>query len=220
MKVFVSWSGGKESALSLYRVKKKGLNITHLVNMMNSTRRVSRSHGIPTNLLKEQAKMMGVSIIQEGASWNTYEDRFKRVIKRLRKAGIERGVFGDIDMQPHRDWVEKVCRAADITPLLPLWKQNRSSLIDEFIDSGFKALVVSLNAGFLSEEWLGREIDNGFISDIKRKGGIDLCGENGEFHTFVYDGPIFKAPVKFSMGKKIRRKNHWFLEIAKKGRIS
>ena len=84
MKVFVSWSGGKESALSLYRVKKKGLNITHLVNMMNSTRRVSRSHGIPTNLLKEQAKMMGVSIIQEGASWNTYEDRFKRVIKRLR----------------------------------------------------------------------------------------------------------------------------------------
>jgi uncharacterized protein (TIGR00290 family) len=100
-----------------------------------------------------------------------------------------------------------------IKPTLPLWKRKREDLLKEFIQAGFKAVVVATNADFLGQEWLGREINKEFIEDLKALGKVDLCGEKGEYHTFVYDGPVFKKTVEFTVEKKALKDKHWRLEL-------
>ncbi len=126
---------------------------------------------------------------------------------------MQGGIFGDIDLQEHRDWVEKICSEIDINPILPLWKNNRESLLNEFIRAGFKAIIVTLKPDFLDKQWLGRQIDEALIRDLKRTDGVDICGERGEYHTFVFDGPIFKKPLKFLTGRKVCKNNFCFLEL-------
>lgn len=212
---FVSWSGGKESSLACYRVgKEKDIKVTCCLNMISEDGKRSRSHGISSALLKRQAEAMEISIVQTRTTWETYEENFKKAALGFKKEGIITGVFGDIDLQEHRDWVERVCKDIGIKPVLPLWKKERETLLDEFIRAGFKAIVVAVQAKFLDGEWLGHRINKEFIDELKAIGnGVDLCGEKGEYHTFVYDGPIFKKPVEFVTGKKILRNNHWFLEL-------
>ena len=218
VKAFCCWSGGKESALSLYRIMQnnnvvRGFSLAYLLNMISEDGKHSRTHGISSNLLKLQADSIGIPIIQSKTSWENYEEEFKKVILDLKKENIHTGIFGDIDLQEHRDWVERVCKETGIKPILPLWKEEREKLLKKFIQSGFKAIIVATNSKFLDEKWLGREINKKFIVDLKNLGGVDLCGEVGEYHTFVYDGPIFKKPLKITKGKKVLRDNHWFLEI-------
>ncbi len=214
LKAFCCWSGGKESALSLYRVmQNKGITIECLVNMISEDGKHSRSHGIISDLLRSQADSIGIPIIQRKTTWENYEEEFKKIIHQLKIEGVSVGIFGDIDLQEHRDWVERVCKETGITPVLPLWKEERENLITEFIQSVFKAILVATNSKFLGDEWLGRQIDERFINDLKTLGNIDLCGEKGEYHTFVYDGPIFKKPLKITKGEKVLRDDHWFLGI-------
>ncbi|MBU0599284.1 diphthine--ammonia ligase [bacterium] len=222
IKAFCCWSGGKDSALSLYRAQQdQQIEVTHLLNMLAEDGEHSRSHGIRAELLKTQASAIDIPIVQRKAtargaiSGNTYEQEFKKVVLELKDTGVDAGIFGDIDLQVHRDWVERVCKEIEITPILLLWKGNREELITEFIDVGFKTIVVTTNANYLGKEWLGRQIDKEFVAELKALGNIDLCGEDGEFHTFVYDGPIFKHPVKFTVGEKVLKDNRWFLEIKK-----
>ncbi len=184
-----------------------------MVGMLNSTGKRSRSHGIISDLLRVQADAMGISIIQRRASWRNYENEFKKAVTDLKSEGIKAGIFGDIDLQEHRDWVERVCGELGIEAVLPLWKGKREDLLREFIRVGFKAIVVAAQFEFLGEEWLGREIDEKFVADIKGL-NIDICGENGEYHTFVYDGPIFEKPVGFTAKRRILVNKHWFLELA------
>lgn len=210
-KAFVSWSGGKESALACYRARKDpDIEVSYLLNMASEDGTHSRSHGIRSKLLKAQAEAVGVSILQRKTTWETYEREFKKAVSDM---DVAAGVFGDIDVVGHRDWVERVCKETGIRPILPLWKGEREDLIDEFIQAGFKAIVVACKSELLGKEWLAREINKEFIEDLKKHGNVDLCGENGEYHTFVYDGPIFKKPVEFIVGEKILRDNRWFLEL-------
>ena len=109
--------------------------------------------------------------------------------------------------------MERVCRETGVEPILPLWNEQREKLLDEFIEAGFKAIVVTTQAKSLGKEWLGREIDEKFMNDIKNLDDIDVCGEKGEYHTFVYDGPVFRKSVEFTTGKKVLKDDHWFLEI-------
>lgn len=212
MKAFASFSGGKESTLSCYRATKSGINISYLVNMISEDGLYSRSHGISSEALRIQAESVGIPLIQRKTSWRDYEEGFKRVISEVKKEGIEAGVFGDIDLQEHRDWVERVCSEVGIKPILPLWDEDREQILKEFIEVGFKAVIVATKADFLGKEWLGRRIDEKFIKDLKTL-DIDLCGEEGEYHTFVFDGPLFRKSVKIITGKKVLRDDHWFLEI-------
>jgi len=156
---------------------------------------------------------MGIPIIQRRTTWENYEEIFKKAMLELKKEGISTGIFGDIDLREHRDWVERVCKDVGIKPILPLWKEKREELLKEFIQAGFKAIIVATQAKPLGKEWLGRTIDEKLIKELKAIGSVDLCGEKGEYHTFVYDGPIFKEPIKFTPGKKVLKDNHWFLEI-------
>lgn len=213
MKAFVSWSGGKETSLACYRAMQKNFGIRYLLNMVSEDGEYSRSHGIGADLLRAQAEAIGSPIVQRKTTWNTYEEEFKKAALDLKKEGIEAGVFGDIDVQEHRDWVERVCNEVGINALLPLWKGERVELLKEFIQTGFKAIIVATNSDFLGKEWLGREINGEFIEGLKAIGDVDLCGERGEYHTFVYDGPIFKKSVEFIIGKKVLKDKHWFLEL-------
>ncbi len=213
LKAFVSWSGGKESAMSLYKAIDKGINIQYLLNMTSEDGKYSRSHRLSCNILKIQAKNIGIPLIQCRSSWKEYEENFKKTVLKLKRKGIKAGVFGDIDLQEHREWVERVCKDMGIKPVLLLWKENREKLLKDFIKLRFKAIVVTVRRDILDQRWLGRQINEKFINDLKALNNIDPCGEKGEYHTFVFDGPIFKKRVKFMIGKKIIKNNHCFLEI-------
>jgi len=217
MQAFVSWSGGKETMLSCYRVmKERNVRIRSLLNMASEDGKHSQSHGVDSVLLRMQAEAIGVPFTQVKSTWNTYEEEFKKAVSELKAKGIDTGIFGDIDLQEHRDWVERVSREVGIKPILPLWNGKREELFQEFIRSGFKAVVVATNAEFLAEDWLGRELNEEFAKDLKNLGTVDLCGEKGEYHTFVYDGPIFKRKIDLLFGEKIQREKHWFLNVTAK----
>ena len=214
MKAFVSWSGGKETSLAFYKARQnQGLKIACLLNMTSVDGKHSRTHRVSSGLLRLQAQALGIPIIQRKASWATYEEEFKKAVLDLKKGDIRAGVFGDIDLEEHRQWVERVCKELAILPVFPLWQRKREDALGEFINAGFKALVVSVKASFLGKEWLGRKIDEKFVEDISPLSNIDLCGEKGEYHSFVFDGPIFEKKIKLLNTKKIKRDKYWFLDI-------
>ncbi|MFH1394554.1 MAG: diphthine--ammonia ligase [Candidatus Omnitrophota bacterium] len=215
MKSFISWSGGKDASLSFYRaVKYEKVEAICLLNMISEDGKKSRTHGISADLLKAQAEAMDVPIIQQETTWNNYESAFKKTVLAIKQKDVQSGVFGDIDLDEHRGWVERVCQETGVNSIFPIWQGRRDELLSEFIKVGFKALVVAVKRDLLGAEWLGREIDENFISDLSKVKSVDLCGEGGEYHTFVYDGPIFKKKVDFTTGKKIFSDKHAFLEIS------
>jgi uncharacterized protein (TIGR00290 family) len=196
--VFASWSGGKDSALALYRARhlfnqQQGLNVTTLLTMLDETQERSRSHAVPLHVMQAQANALGLELITPSASWENYERVFTETLKDLKEQGFTTGVFGDIDLQAHRDWEEKVCAEAGLEPLLLLWHESREKLAREVLDLGFRTVVVCVNGRYLDETFCGREYDEAFLKDLPE--GVDACGENGEFHTFVYDRPIFQKSV-------------------------
>lgn len=217
MKVVSLWSGGKDSCFACYKAKLEGHRITSLVNFTNSEGDGSVSHGLSADIIREQAHLIDMPFLQKAMPKEGYREAFKLLIEEL-KAGedIEGIVFGDIYLQEHKDWIDKVCEELKIEAILPIWTRDTERLVKEIIDSGFKSIVVSVRKDVLGEEWLGREINGRFIEDLRAIGDIDLCGEKGEFHTFVYDGPIFKRPLEFNIGNKILKDRHRFLEILPK----
>lgn len=190
-----SSSGGKDSLLALWHARSADLLPTTLLTMFDETGLRSRSHGVPRALVEAQAAALGLDLVGPSAGWKDYEKVFVEALQRLRREGVEAAIFGDIDLEPHRAWEEKVCRQAGLDHCLPLWQRNRLELAQESISLGFKAIVVCVDSRFLSDEFCGRAFDQHFIDDLPA--GVDACGENGEFHTFVHDGPMFQRPVNF-----------------------
>jgi uncharacterized protein (TIGR00290 family) len=145
-------------------------------------------------------------------SWNDYENNFLDAARRLREEGSSAGIFGDIDLEQHREWVERICAEAGMEALLPLWKSNRDALLTELLSSGFKAVIVSVKDGVLDSAFLGKSLDDIVITEMKRA-GIDASGEEGEYHTFVTDGPIFSRPLEVSRRRAHLRDGYQFLDI-------
>jgi diphthine-ammonia ligase len=213
-RIFVSWSGGKDGCLALYRAKSGGMEVGYLANMVSEDGQRSRSHGIRAAVIKKQAEALGIPIVQQLTADENYETSFVAMLKEFKREGITGGVFGDIDFTPHREWVENVCRQAGLTAYLPLWNESQKKLIEEFIDAGFKAVVVAVKAELLEKEVLGRIIDREFLTFLTRVNkGITPCGEDGEYHTLVVDGPIFNKRLEIVRSEKITRGEHHFLEI-------
>lgn len=215
MKVFCSWSGGKESSLACYKAIFGGFDVSFLLNMVSEDGVRSRTHGLDSRLLVTQSEAIGIPIVQRRTTWDSYEDEFKKAVFNLKKDGVAGGIFGDIDLQEHRDWVERVCKESGVESFEPLWKNKRRHLLKEFIELGFNVIVVATKSELMSQEWLGRNIDERFINDLAVLKNVDLCGEAGEYHTFVIDGPIFKKRIEILEAKKVLRDNHWFLQIEK-----
>jgi len=196
---FSSWSGGKDSCLALHRAVTAGAKPACLLTIIGEDGLRSKSHGLRKDVLAAQAAALGIPLLIRCATWAGYEAAFIDALHEIRKQGIAAGVFGDIDFPPHLEWEEKVCAQADMFPCLPLWGGARPALLHEFITLGYKALIVRVNENKLNRKFLGRVIDEKIIGEFQEI-GIDPCGENGEYHTVVVDGPIFSRPLPVATG--------------------
>lgn len=206
---FVSWSGGKDSCLALYKAIDKGYNPKILFTMFSIENGVSTAHRLKEKIIKAQANAIGIDYCIGKTSFKGYEDVFVSNIREFKKQGIEYGIFGDIDIDEHREWEERVCKKASINPVLPLWKRDRKELVLEFLSLGFKAKIVLVDRTMMDTRFLGQDLSSSLLDEIEEY-GADPCGENGEYHTVVYDGPIFKEPanIKFDYNF-ITIENRW-----------
>jgi diphthine-ammonia ligase len=211
--LFCSWSGGKDSCLSLYHAVQEGGLPKYLFTMLNEGGKISRSHGLPVSVIVKQAEGLNLPIVFNRSGWNEYEYRFSETLGDLKKKGVSHGVFGDIDLEPHREWCLRVCAGKDMVAFHPLWKRSRKELLEEFLDLGFKAIIVAIQADKLGREWLGKTIDKTMIKEFEDI-GIDVCGESGEYHTVVTDGPLFNSEVVLEVNEATFHDGYWFLEIS------
>lgn len=204
--VFVSWSGGKDSYLSLLLAREKGLDTACLLSFVGADGN-SRSHGLKTEMLKKQAAALGIPLETEEVTWESYENGFERTVNRLKKErAICGGVFGDINLLEHREWIEKMCKRCGISFNLPLWQMEERAVSEDLIRRGGKALIVAIRSDLVGEEWLGKYLDEKYIDYCLDK-GISPCGEGGEAHTFVVEGPCFSEPLKYVPGALERKGN-------------
>lgn len=210
---FCSWSGGKDACLSLHRAVQAGGCPRYLLTMLIESGERTRAHGLPIEIIRQQASAMNVPVIFRSASWNSYETEFVSALHELAAEGISTGVFGDIDLEEHREWVQKVCGRASIQVVHPLWKENRQSLLHEFLSSGFKAMLVAVKEGVMDPEFLGESLTPSLVERFEHL-GIDPCGETGEYHTVVTDGPIFARPLRLRQHEKHLRDGYWFLDVS------
>jgi diphthine-ammonia ligase len=209
--VVVSWTGGKDGCLSCYKTMNDGYNITNLLHFTNQKK--TGSHELNPALIRAQSQALGLPLLQR--DFYSYEEEFKKAALELRARGegIDAAVFGHIET--HKPLVDRICHDLDIDLILPLWKQNSEKIINEIIDAGFEVILVSVKDGLLGKEWLGRRIDDKFIADLRKANStVDPCGENGEFHTLVLDGPIFKKKIMITRSDPVFKDGYWFLNIS------
>lgn len=220
MKLIASWSGGKDSCLALYKAQQKGEEVALLLNFISAEYQRCCFHGIARELMTAQARALGIPMQQVAvpAQMPAYEEKFKSAVREWKeKEEIQGMVFGDVYLEEHKNWVDRVCRDLQIIPRLPLWNMPPWQVVQDFIAAGFRAVVVSAQADLFDADFLGREVNYELLAELADK-KICPCGENGEFHTFVYDGPIFKEKIKIIEATKILREGfwkHWFLDIKK-----
>jgi len=212
MKVFVSFSGGKESVYALYHGKRMGLDPRVLLTMLNTKGTRTRGHGLRRKFIEAQAEAIGLPLVSGRASWSTYEEVFKGILRRLKGQGIEGGIFGDLYLEEHRQWVERVCSEVGMKAFLPLWGVPPEEVYKGFIGEGFQARIVALRDGLLPKDLLGRILDLELLQ-IFSQAGVDPCGEKGEYHTVVLDGPIFKKKVEVISANIRKTKDIWILDV-------
>ena len=214
MSYIVSWSGGKDGCLALYRALGKGYKISHLVNFISKKFHRVSFHGTEAKLIQLQSQAIGIPLIQKETTWDGYEQEFKEAVQNLLSAGVEGMVFGDVYLQEHKDWVERVCSELGIRAIEPLWGESTEEILSSFLDNGFQAVIVSAKSELIDADWIGQKVDRAFWDYLKRK-NIDFCGENGEYHTLVTDGPIFKRRIQLIETRTIIREDHWLLDTVR-----
>lgn len=214
--IYCSWSGGKDSSLALNLAIQDGARAGLLVTMLTEGGERSRSHGLRRELLEAQAASIGVPIAFAATTWDGYEEALTAELVAARQRGLLRGVFGDIDIDSHREWVERVAAAAGTTAVHPLWQRDRAELMHDVLGLGFRAVVVAVRDGVLPASLLGETIDAAMLEEFERA-GVDLAGENGEFHTCVVDGPIFSHPIEVDRGETVLRDGVWFIDLSVRG---
>ena len=162
-----------------------------------------------------QSDSIGLPIIKQKTSQSLYEQNFKKALTRLKNEGVEGLVTGDVfDVALHeKGWIDRICSEVGLIPIKPLWHLDTKEILNEFITEGFKAILVRVNNSVLGLEWLGREINKKFFKDLLELGTIDPCGEHGEFHTFVTDGPIFKKRIEITESQKTIINGYGWLKI-------
>jgi len=213
-KRIASWSGGKDSCLACYRTIQAGRPIDVLLNMKNLDSNRCCFHGVNDDLLRLQGELMGIEMVRHPvADMNDYESEFKKAIGQV--GDVKEMVFGDIYLDEHREWVERVCGEVGVEAFEPLWNEDVEKLAHEFIDAGFKTIIVSCQAEKMGRDFAGRLFDKALVEELKDI-GVCPCGENGEFHTLVVDGPLFSAPIELTDTEILMKKgfwDHWVLDI-------
>jgi uncharacterized protein (TIGR00290 family) len=218
MKVAAAWSGGKDSCFACFKAVQEGFEITDLLTMMSSEGN-SNFHMIRPDLLDAQADALGIRLTKRKSTLDTYEQEFKSALQQLKTAGVQGLVTGDIyEVSMHEEgWLNRICREVGLKAIKPLWNRDTKQIFREFIDAGFEAIVVRVNTKMLGVEWLGRRLDEKFLSEIVKINTGDPCGENGEYHTFVTDGPLFKKRIEILETRKATLDGYGHLEVKRFG---
>ncbi len=212
-KVLFSWSGGKDSALGLHEVlADKHYQVVALLTTVTEDYDRISMHGVRRILLERQAESLGIPLeimlISSQAGNQEYETRMAALLKKYKGLGVNLVAFGDIFLEDLRKYREKNLDGLDMKGIFPLWKRDTGELMRTFIATGFKAMTVCVDTQMLAGRFSGRMIDQQFIADFPKT--ADVCGENGEYHSFVFDGPIFKRAVSCVMGEKVLRENRFY----------
>jgi diphthine-ammonia ligase len=210
---FCSWSGGKDCCLALYRAVAHGGVPAALVSMLIEEGGRTRNHGLATAVVQAQAEALKIPLVTVPTSWPQYEERLVETVRQLASQGIQAGVFGDIDIPPHRQWEENVCAQAGLQAFLPLWQEPRHHLLEEFLDLGYEARIVAVKDPVLDPSFLGKSLDREVIAALTLA-GVDACGEYGEYHTVVTKGPLFRHSLQLIPGEKVLRSGYWFQDFS------
>ena len=199
------WSGGKDSSLALYRVLQSGdWDIRYLLTTLNGHHRRISMHGVQETLLDRQAAAIGIPLIKVftyEASNSEYEQQMEQALLRAKSEGIEHVIFGDIFLEDLRVYREQQLERVGMKAVFPLWKQDTRALLADFLKLGFKTITCCVNDAYLDKTQVGKIIAEHFIEQLPLP--VDPCGENGEFHTFCFDGPLFKEPVLFDIAETV-----------------
>ena len=214
--VLLSWSGGKDSSMALQAVlQDQSLKVESLVTTVTETYQRISMHGVRVTLLESQARALGLPLeqvlIHPGASNADYEEAMGAILLRYKQRGVSRVVFGDLYLEDIRAGREKNLAQLGMMGLFPLWMKDTRQLAREFISSGFRATLVCVDPSQLDPSFCGRDFDQRLLDDFPC--GVDPCGEGGEFHTFVYDGPFFRHPLKVTRGEVVERDGFWFCDL-------
>lgn len=212
-KALFSWSGGKDSAIALYEIQKsKNYEILALLTTITEDYDRVSMHGLRRSLLERQANSLGISLekvfITKDASNEEYESKMKEALLRYKNAGVQSVVFGDIFLQDVRKYREENLSKIGMKGVFPIWRRNTTALAHTFIDLGFKAVTICIDSNVLDKRFAARDFDKQFLSELPPR--VDPCGENGEFHSYVYDGPIFKENILFKKGEIVLRDNRFY----------
>ncbi|MDQ2935918.1 MAG: diphthine--ammonia ligase [Acidobacteriota bacterium] len=214
-RVLMSWSGGKDSCLALYEIQQAQIRVAALLTTVTRDYDRISMHGVRRELLEEQADKLGLPLhqilISKDATNEEYEMKMAEAFSEYNKRGINSIAYGDLFLEDVKIYREQFLARQRMRGLFPVWKRDTSRFIKEFIELGFKAVVSCVNSRVLDQSFAGRIIDEAFLSSLPVN--VDPCGENGEFHTFVYDGPTFNKPVKFSIGDTVLRETFWFCDL-------
>lgn len=208
-----SYSGGKDSSLALYQAMQMGEAVA-LIVMLEEQGLKSRSHGMSLEIIHAQSQAIGLPIFSASATWQDYEQQFVQLLQKVKTLGAETLVTGDIDLMGHAEWNQSVCDQSQLSLCMPLWQRPRLDIVREFIQLDFQSIIVTVNLNLgMKVEDLGRTLNLEFIDELVAR-SIDPCGEAGEFHTTVIDGPIFKHPLSVVKGDILFHENYAFLPLA------
>lgn len=208
-KAVFNWSGGKDSSLCLYKVLQAGeFDVSQLLTTVNSHYQRISMHGVRVELLEQQAASLNIPLtkilLPEMPDMGEYDNAMSAALQKLKADGVQTAIFGDIFLEDLRKYREEKLSLLDLKGVFPLWKISTSELAREFIELGFKAVTVCVNEKYLGQSFVGRIIDHEFLNDLPPS--VDPCGEYGEFHSFVYDGPIFSKPIGVTKGEVVYRR--------------
>jgi uncharacterized protein (TIGR00290 family) len=210
------WSGGKDSCQALREIQRApNMRVEALLTTLTRDYDRISMHGVRRILLERQAASLGLPLhqilISKGATNEEYESKMGEAFSAYRAKGINSVAFGDLFLQDIRAYRQRLLAKHDMAGLYPIWGRDTSRLIREFLDAGFKTAVVCVDPAQLDPSFVGRVIDSEFLAQLPHH--VDPCGENGEFHTFVFDGPSFKDPVRFNFGEIVCRDSFWFCDL-------
>jgi uncharacterized protein (TIGR00290 family) len=206
-------SAGKDCTLALDRARRRRIDVRWLANIYEGNTGRVRFHGVRRALVEAQARALGLEPVLGATHPDSFEAAFDRVLADLKVRGCTGVIFGNIHLTDVRDWYEQRVRAAGLEHVELLWGEPAIELLYEVVERGYHGLVVSVHLKEAAAEFLGRELDADLVTDLGITDNLDPCGERGEFHTFVYDGPEFRSPVRFEVGETLEREHHRFLDL-------
>lgn len=212
MTVALAWSGGKDSCLALDRLRRRGEDVRWLFNVYEGNSGRVRFHGTRAEVVAAQARATGAELVQSRTHPEAFEPVFLRTLEKLRDLGARRIAFGNIHLADVRGWYEERVRAAGFEHVEPLWGEPPGKLVREFVARGLRSVICSVDLKQGKREWLGREFDEGLIGDIEAH-GADACGEKGEYHSFVFGGPVFREALELRLGERVEMEGHALVDV-------